>query len=123
MVVDITHTSRAGSVILVRLIRLHRHSRALHLRDHLRHYLRGLRLLGGLLGGLGDLDAGLGVRVNIWVLGGDWKLVWSSCSSTWVAGFSAARAAQGVRLSSSAALRNALKIRFFMGWLPPLFAG
>lgn len=119
MVVDITHTCRAGIVILVRLIRLHRHSRALHLRDHLRHYLRGLRLLGG----LGDLDAGLGVRVNIWVLGGDWKLVWSSCSSTWVAGSSAARAAQGVRLSSSAALRNALKIRFFMAWLPPLFAG
>ena len=126
MVVDITHTCRAGIVILVRLRRLHRHGRSLHLGDSLRRYLRhlrGLRILWGLLWGLGDLDAGLGVRVNIWVLGGDWKLVWSSCSSTWVAGFSAARAAQGVRLSSSAALRNALKIRFFMGWLPPLFAG
>ena len=66
MVVDITHTCRAGIVILVRLRRLHRHGRSLHLGDYLRHYLRGLRLLGG----LGGLDTGLGISVNIWVLGG-----------------------------------------------------
>ena len=73
MVVDITHTCRAGIVILVRLRRLHRHGRSLHLGDYLRRYLRhlrGLRILWGLLWGLGDLDAGLGVRVNIWVLRG-----------------------------------------------------
>ncbi len=79
MVVDITHTCRAGIVILVRLIRLHRHSRALHLRDHLRHYLRGLRLLRGLLGGLGGLDTGLGVRVNIWVRGEGLKVGLDFC--------------------------------------------
>ena len=75
MVVDITHTCRAGIVILVRLIRLHRHSRALHLMDHLRHYLRGLRLLGG----LGGLDTGLGVRVNIWVRGEGLKVGLDFC--------------------------------------------
>lgn len=72
MVVDITHTCRAGIVILVRLRRLHRHGRSLHLGDYLRRYLRhlrGLRILWGLLGGLGGLDTGLGVRVNIWVRG------------------------------------------------------
>ena len=78
MVVDITHTSRAGSVILVRLIRLHRHGRSLHLGDYLRRYLRHLRGLR-ILWGLGDLDAGLGVRVNIWVRGEGLKVGLDFC--------------------------------------------
>ena len=79
MVVDMTHTCRVGIVILVRLFRLHHHSRSLHIWDHLRHYLRGLRLLGGLLEGLGGLDTGLGVRVNIWVRGEGLKVGLDCC--------------------------------------------
>lgn len=82
MVVDITHTCRAGIVILVRLRRLHRHGRSLHLGDYLRRYLRhlrGLRILWGLLGGLGGLDTGLGVRVNIWVRGEGLKVGLDFC--------------------------------------------
>lgn len=111
MVVAIAHTSRAGSVILVRLRRLHRHSCGLHLR----HYLRGLRLLGGPR----HRDIRLGVGVNIWVLGGDWKLAWSSVWDVWSSnGSSVARADQGVSPSRRAALRTQLNIRFFMG-VPP----